>query len=50
MLSAYLDDNERAWTLGPSGAYERPDESAAATPVNAQQSLLTRHTIDYLRD
>jgi polyphosphate kinase len=50
VLSAYLDDNERAWTLGASGAYEPPDESTSAPPVNAQQSLLTRHTVDYLRD
>ena len=50
VLSVYLDDNERAWTLDPSGAYQPPQDGGEAAPVNAQQSLLTRHTIDYLRD
>jgi polyphosphate kinase len=48
VLDLYLSDTERAWTLEASGTYAAP--KAAAEPINAQQALLTRHTVDYLRD
>jgi polyphosphate kinase len=48
VLELYLSDTERAWKLESSGAYTPPAQSDPA--VNAQQALLTRHTVDYLRE
>ncbi|HEX4566121.1 MAG TPA: polyphosphate kinase 1 [Vicinamibacterales bacterium] len=48
VLDLYLSDTERAWKLESSGAYTSPAQADA--PVNAQQALLTRHTVDYLRE
>jgi polyphosphate kinase len=48
VLDLYLHDTDRTWVLGSSGEYQAP--SASDDPINAQQALLTRHTIDYLRD
>jgi polyphosphate kinase len=50
VLELYLSDTERAWTLDAAGAYSAVSASSADAPVNAQQDLLIRHTVDYLRD
>jgi polyphosphate kinase len=50
VLDVYLGDTERAWTLDASGVYRQPGADATTEPINAQQALLTRHTVDYLRD
>jgi polyphosphate kinase len=49
VLEVYLSDTERAWTLDASGAYREPSRTDS-TGINAQQSLLTRHTVEYLRE
>ncbi len=48
VLDLYLRDTARAWTLDSSGAYAPPVH--ASEGVNAQQALVTRHTVDYLRE
>jgi polyphosphate kinase len=48
VLDLYLSDTERAWVLDSRGAYSPP--TPVGEPVDAQQALLTRHTVDYLRD
>jgi polyphosphate kinase len=48
VLDLYLSDTDRAWALAATGAYSAP--SPVADPVNAQQALVTRHTVDYLRE
>src|SRR5262249_2011609 len=44
VLDLYLGDTDRSWVLDSSGTYAPP--SASTAPVNAQQALLTRHTVD----
>ncbi len=48
VLDLYLQDTAQSWLLEPSGAYTPPPQSPES--VNAQQALLTRHTVDYLRE
>ena len=49
VLDLYLRDTERAWVLQRSGEYTAPP-MPAEDPVNSQQALLLRHTVEYLRD
>jgi polyphosphate kinase len=48
VLDLYLSDTERAWVLDSTGGYSSP--APGGDPVDAQQALLTRHTVDYLRE
>jgi polyphosphate kinase len=48
VLDLYLRDTAQAWVLEASGEYAPPTGGSDA--INAQQALLTRHTVDYLRD
>jgi polyphosphate kinase len=48
VLDLYLRDTERAWVLQRSGEYTPPAQ--AEDPINSQQALLLRHTVEYLRD
>jgi polyphosphate kinase len=48
VLDLYLRDTAQAWVLEASGEYVPP--AGRGDAVNAQQALLTRHTVDYLRD
>ena len=48
VLDLYLRDTTQAWVLEPSGEYIPP--AGGGDAINAQQALLTRHTVDYLRD
>jgi polyphosphate kinase len=47
VLDLYLSDTERSWTLDASGAYGLLQAGVEREAVNAQQTLLTRHTVDY---
>jgi polyphosphate kinase len=50
VLDAYLHDTERAWTLDASRAYTPPVRVGDGGPLNAQQFLLNRHTLEYQRE
>jgi polyphosphate kinase len=48
VLDLYLRDTAQAWVLESSGEYVPP--AGGNDGVNAQLALVTRHTVDYLRD
>ena len=50
VLETYLQDTRRTWTLDASGTYHQQPETAPQEGIDAQEILLTRHTVDYQRD
>jgi len=48
VIDAYLRDDARAWQLESDGTYVRT--TCGETPVDAQQALLIRHSIEHARD